>query len=349
MDSQDHLFYVHYIKAPWVGAMDLRHTGGPASNTPSPDPTTGPTTGPTADPATGPLDAQVPGLELESVHAGYRGVTTIGPIQATLSTGVHALLGRNGAGKTTLMRVMAGILRPLSGTVRVCGTDISHDPRAKDRVAYLGHRAAVSAELTVRHNLEFWAGLYCPQPAVREQRLAELRDTFDLSDLWERRAGRLSRGQLQRVDLARTLLPDPAVLLLDEPLTGLDPVTSALVRTLVRDLALTRTVLYSTHNLPEALTVASQILVLKDGTLRTHNDLIQESDAGYEIRYRGRWPTELVAGEALGDQLVRVTVQTGSTIGALVAALVERGVSVLDIRHATADTDASIRSLLEDQ
>lgn len=91
-------------------------------------------------------------LALEGVRAGYRGRAALGPVDVALSTGVYALLGRNGAGKTTLMRVMAGILAPLSGRVLIGGTDLAARPEAKDQVAYLGHRAAVSMDLTVRRH-----------------------------------------------------------------------------------------------------------------------------------------------------------------------------------------------------
>lgn len=288
-------------------------------------------------------------LVLEAVHAGYRGRPALGPVDTTLATGVYALLGRNGAGKTTLMRVMAGILTPLSGRVTVGGTDLHAHPEAKNTIAYLGHRAAVSTDLTVRRNLEFWAALRCPNPALRRRRIAEARDTFTLGPLWNRRTGRLSRGQLQRVDLARTLLGAPSVLLLDEPLTGLDPVTSALVRDLIRAWSRTRTVLYSTHNLPEALSVASQVLVLKDGRLSAHHDLITGEADAYAIRCQGTWPDTIAPSRPLEDGRIRIDVPTGSTIGQLIATAVQSGTTVLDVRPIPTDADAILRGILEDR
>ncbi|MCC2279302.1 ABC transporter ATP-binding protein [Streptomyces sp. ET3-23] len=287
-------------------------------------------------------------LALEGVRAGYRGRPALGPVDVALSTGVYALLGRNGAGKTTLMRVMAGILAPLSGRVLIGGTDLAARPEAKDQVAYLGHRAAVSMDLTVRRNLEFWAALHCADPAVRAERLLSARETFDLDPLWERRAGRLSRGQLQRVDLARATLSAPSVLLLDEPLTGLDPVTSAQVRDLIRTWSRTCTVLYSTHNLPEALSIASDVLVLKDGGLSVRNDLIAADTDAYAVRCDGTWPEDVAPSVPLEDGRVRIDVPDGSTIGELVAAAVASGVTVLDIDRISVDADAVLRGILED-
>ncbi|MFD8814103.1 ABC transporter ATP-binding protein [Streptomyces sp. NPDC059627] len=291
-------------------------------------------------------------LVLEGVRAGYRGIETLGPVDVTLTTGVHALLGRNGAGKTTLMRVMAGILAPFAGRVLVGDADVAHHPGRKDTIAYLGHRAALSPDLTVRHNLEFWAELRHADPAVRADRLREVHDTFTLAPLWERRTGRLSRGQLQRVDLARALLGAPQVLLLDEPLTGLDPVTSALVRDLIRSWARTRTVLYSTHNLPEALSVATDVLVLKDGMLTVRNDLVGDTDRDtYVLRCEGSWPAALAAAAPatqLGDGRVRVDVPPGETIGGLIARAVTLGVPVLRVDRVPVDADAVLREFLED-
>nr|WP_280716082.1 ABC transporter ATP-binding protein [Kitasatospora sp. MAP5-34] len=259
------------------------------------------------------------------------------------------MLGRNGAGKTTLMRVMAGILAPVSGRVLLNGTDLAVDPAAKDDIGYLGHRPALSSDLTVRRNLEFWAALYCPGPALRSRRLAEVRELFTLDALWEKRAARLSRGQLQRVDLARVVLADPVVVLLDEPMTGLDPVTSALVRELIRDWSRTKAVLYSTHNVPEALTVASQVLILKDGTLSTRNDLVSGGSSTYEIVCAGPWPQDVAPARTAEGGLVRVEVPSGSTLGELIAVVVGRGVPILDVRRTTVDADAVLREILEDR
>jgi ABC-2 type transport system ATP-binding protein len=291
-------------------------------------------------------------LVLEGVRAGYRGVETLGPVQATLGAGVYALLGRNGAGKTTLMRVMGGILPPLAGRVLIDGADVAGRPGQKDMVAYLGHRAALSPDLTVGRNLCFWAELRVVDAAERARRIDDLRSVFDLDPLWERPVGRLSRGQLQRAELARALLGAPRVLLLDEPLTGLDPVTAALVRDLIRSWKGTRTVLYSTHNLPEALSVATEVLILRNGVLSARDDLVREADsAAYLLRCEGSWPPELAQDAPsvpLPDGRVRVVVRPGLTIGEVIGRAVARGVTVHTVDRVAVDADAVLRRLLED-
>ncbi|MGW1072033.1 ABC transporter ATP-binding protein [Streptomyces sp. NPDC002537] len=276
---------------------------------------------------------------LEQAVAGYRRRPVTAPLDLTLARGVHVLLGRNGAGKTTLMRTLAGILPPLSGRVRVDGTDIAEDPEAKRRTGLLSHRAALAPQLTVRDNLDFWATVLGLPPDGRARRIADTAERFDITALLDRRTARLSRGQLQRADLARLLLSDPQVLLLDEPLTGLDPVSAAATRDLVRGWATDRIVLYSTHSVPEALTLASSILVLKDGTI-TSLAATTGKQHGYELR---RTPATASTRE---DGWTPVDVAPGGTIGDLVAELVRDGVSVSAIRPVAPETEMAIHRLL---
>ncbi|MFE5869211.1 ABC transporter ATP-binding protein [Streptomyces roseifaciens] len=278
-------------------------------------------------------------VRLEQVVAGYRRRPVTAPLDLVLAPGVHVLLGRNGAGKTTLMRTLAGILPPLDGRVRVGGTDIAEDPDAKRRIGMLSHRAALAPQLTVRDNLDFWATVHGLPRDERARRIADAAERFDIAALLGRRTARLSRGQLQRADLARLLLIDPQVLLLDEPLTGLDPVSAAATRELVRGWAADRTVLYSTHSVPEALTLASGILVLKDGAI-TSLPAGADPAPGFELR---RTPSAAATRE---DGWTPVEVGPDTTIGAVVAGLVRDGVTVSDIRPVRADTETAVHRLL---
>ncbi|WP_051095217.1 ABC transporter ATP-binding protein [Streptomyces sp. LaPpAH-108] len=288
------------------------------------------------------------GVHLEGVVAGYRGRPVLGPVDTELAPGVHALLGRNGAGKTTLMRVMAGVLPPIAGRVLIGGTDLAADREAKRAIGVLAHRAALSPQLSVRDNLEFWARVRGLDGARRAVRIREAAERFDIEGLLDRRTARLSRGQLQRADLARLTLTDPQVLLLDEPLTGLDPVSAERTRELVRSWGADRTVLYSTHSVPEALTLASRMLVLGGGTLTAlpvAQDPAGEAEpSAYDLRTSrraGAWE--------------RAEVGPDTTIGAYIAGLVAAGVEITDVRPVSTGTpttrptlEASIHQLLDD-
>ncbi|MEV4926377.1 ABC transporter ATP-binding protein [Streptomyces roseoverticillatus] len=285
------------------------------------------------------LEHGVSDVHLEHVVAGYRRRAVTASLDLTLTRGVHVLLGRNGAGKTTLMRTLAGILPPLSGRVRIGGADLAEDPAAKRRIGLLSHRAALAPQLTVRDNLDFWATVQGLPRGERARRVADAAGRFDITALLDRRTARLSRGQLQRADLARLLLTDPQVLLLDEPLTGLDPVSAGATRELVRGWAADRTVLYSTHSVPEALTLASGILVLKDGAL-TRLKPGSDGSTGYEVR------REPATAATRDDGWTPVEVEPGATIGGIVAGLVHEGVTVSDIRPVRPDTETAIHRLL---
>ncbi|MGK5729409.1 ABC transporter ATP-binding protein [Streptomyces sp. URMC 124] len=278
-------------------------------------------------------------VRTEQVVAGYRRRPVTTPLDLALAPGVHVLLGRNGAGKTTLMRTLAGVLPPLSGRVSVGGTDIAENPDVKRRIGMLSHRAALAPQLTVRDNLDFWATVQGLTPGERARRIADAAERFDIAALLGRRTARLSRGQLQRADLARLLLTDPQVLLLDEPLTGLDPVSAAATRDLVRIWAADRTILYSTHSVPEALTLASGILVLKDGAI-TSLPAETGSSPGFELR---RTPSVAATRK---DGWTPVDVGPDATIGDVVARLVRDGVTVCDIRSVRPDTETAVHRLL---
>ncbi|MGV0868595.1 ABC transporter ATP-binding protein [Corynebacterium kalidii] len=193
---------------------------------------------------------------------GYGDHTVLGPVDFSLQPGVTALLGRNGSGKTTLMRTLCGIIPPLGGHCTVLGAEVQDSSPVRSRIGYLGHESALASALTVQDNLRFWESVTATYPDVTLLGTRDLVDQFDLGDLLQKKVAQLSRGQRQRVDLARLAMTDPRFIVLDEPLTGLDPVYAAGTRTLLRRWGEERTVLYSTHSVPEALEIAGRFLVV---------------------------------------------------------------------------------------
>ena len=199
--------------------------------------------------------------------AGYGDTEVLGPVDISLGSGVTALLGRNGSGKTTLMRTLCGVIPALAGTCEVLGSPVSDGAPVRSRVGYLGHRSAVATALTVEQNLRFWTDIVGTYPEVTVVPVAELAERFDLAAVMGTSVSALSRGQRQRVDLARLAMTDPEFVVLDEPLTGLDPVYAAQTRALLGGWGENRTVLYSTHSVPEALELAQHYLIVSDRDL----------------------------------------------------------------------------------
>jgi ABC-2 type transport system ATP-binding protein len=185
-------------------------------------------------------------------------------VSFTLAPGeIFALLGPNGAGKTTTLRILAGLIAPSSGSVQVDGQAMQPDsaPRLRARIGFLTEAPGLWDRLTVRQNLLVYARLYgLTSPGKAVDAVLEL---FDLPDRGGDRAAVLSKGLKQRVALARSLLHDPRIVMLDEPTAGLDPESARDVRGLILRLREQgRTVLLCTHNLDEVERVADRVAVL---------------------------------------------------------------------------------------
>lgn len=205
-------------------------------------------------------------LEARGVGCAFGATRALDGVDLAVRGGeIVALLGGNGAGKSTLLRVLSGERPADTGSVTVDGEPVSgRDPEWRGRVGLVSHRTGLYRNLTVRENLLFFAGLHrVPDPRARA---AEAARSVGVADLLERLVASLSRGQRQRVALARTALHDPAVLLLDEPFTGLDPLGGqAVSRLLTRARTEGKLVVLVTHDVPHALSLADRTVVLRRG------------------------------------------------------------------------------------
>src|ERR687886_2747398 len=196
------------------------------------------------------------------------GLDLVGPEGAVL-----ALFGPNGAGKTTLVRALATLLRPDSGRALVLGRDVVADPFGVRReIGLAGQFAAIDEVLTGRENLEMVGRLYHLRRAEARRRAAEVLERFGLAQAAQRRASTYSGGMRRRLDLAASLVGRPAVVFLDEPTTGLDPVKReemwGVVRRVVADGS---TVLLTTQYLEEADALADEISVVDHGRVIAHD------------------------------------------------------------------------------
>jgi ABC-2 type transport system ATP-binding protein len=181
---------------------------------------------------------------------------------------IFGVLGPNGAGKTTTMKMLATLLEPSSGSARVLGFDVVREAREVRRRmgAVLSDGRSLYWKLTARENLEYFAALYHVPPAEQAARIDSTLAAVKLDDRAEDYVERYSTGMRQRLVLARALLPDPELLLLDEPTVGLDPQSSRDLRDRVRDLkAQGRTVLLTTHYMEEADQLCDRIAIVDHG------------------------------------------------------------------------------------
>src|SRR5580704_13728114 len=191
-------------------------------------------------------------------------------LDLTVRTGeFYALVGPNGAGKTTTLRMVAGLLRPDAGAIRVGGIDALADPVAAKRItAWISDEPMIYEKLTPREYLEFVAGLWGVEPGIAAARSTELLDWLDLAPHADERCEGFSKGMRQKVALAGALVHEPRVIILDEPLTGLDAGSARQVKSVLRErVDAGGTIVMTTHILEVAERMADRIGVIAHGKL----------------------------------------------------------------------------------
>ena len=206
---------------------------------------------------------------VEHLKKSFGAVQAVKDISFRVRTGeLFAFLGINGAGKSTAINIMCGQLAKDGGRVVIDGEDIDESTIAKGKLGVVFQGSVLDAALTVYDNLESRAALYGMVGEAFEARLRELCDLLSLGELLRRPVGKLSGGQRRRVDIARALLHDPKILILDEPTTGLDPQTRNTIWTVIARLRKQKnmTVFLTTHYMEEA-TEADYIVILDGGSI----------------------------------------------------------------------------------
>jgi ABC-2 type transport system ATP-binding protein len=209
-------------------------------------------------------------VETEALTKEWDGKTAVHQVSLTIPAGaVYALVGPNGAGKTTLLRMLAGLLEPTSGSARVAGFDLQENPReAHKQLGFLADFFELYRELTVSEYLQYFARAYRLEPGKREAKVEEVLARVNLSDRAGSPVDHLSRGMRQRVAIARSLINDPALILLDEPAAGLDPEARHELQVLFRSLAAEgRTLLVSSHILSELEEYCTHVAIMQKGRL----------------------------------------------------------------------------------
>ena len=212
-----------------------------------------------------------PTIVVDSVSRWFAGVVAVSDVSLVVEPGVTALLGPNGAGKTTLLRAIAGLIATSQGTVSIFGEPVRGNPGLYRRIGYMTEHESVYDFLTGRQFVELNARLQ----GVDELREAVKRaiETVDLVEAQDRRLKEYSRGMRQRMRLAATLVHDPPLLLLDEPLSGTDPAQRLHLRDVIRSLgAEGRTVVVSSHILEEVDQFADRIHLMVSGKLAASGD-----------------------------------------------------------------------------
>jgi ABC-2 type transport system ATP-binding protein len=217
-------------------------------------------------------------IETHDLTKKYGDLFAIRSIELNLREGdLFGFIGPNGAGKTTTMRIIATLLNPTWGEAYVCGNSIYTKPKEIRRlVGYMPDFFGVYDDMTVIEYLEFFAAAYRIKGAARRKRCDEMLEIVDLDFKRDAFANTLSRGQTQRLGLARTLLHDPQVLLLDEPLSGLDPRARIEMRNLLRRLGqMGKTIIVSSHILPELADICNRVGIIDRGVMNVNAEVAE--------------------------------------------------------------------------
>jgi ABC-2 type transport system ATP-binding protein len=210
-------------------------------------------------------------IEFDHVSRNYGSKTAVESLALTIQPGeLFALLGPNGAGKTTTIKMLVGLLRPTTGTVRICGYDVFRETRQANRcVGYVPDEPYLYEKLSGREFLQFIADLYGLGREESATRIAREIRNFGLTEFIDQMTESYSHGMKQRLIFAAALLHDPAVLVLDEPMVGLDPRSMRLVKDMLRERANAGMVIFmSTHTLGLAEEIADRIGIVDRGKLR---------------------------------------------------------------------------------
>jgi len=214
-------------------------------------------------------------LEVRNLTKRYGDIVAVRDVSFSATQGqILGFLGPNGAGKTTTMRILTGFLPATSGTAKVAGFDVfTESAEVRRRIGYLPESPPLYNDMTTRGFLRFVARIKGMPKAAIEDAIERVVSTCGLESVRDRLLGHLSKGFRQRVGLAQALIHDPPVLVLDEPTLGLDPRQIIEIRSLIRRLAGQRTVILSTHILPEVSQICEKVVIINEGRVVLEQDM----------------------------------------------------------------------------
>ena len=292
--------------------------------------------------------------QLEKIYSvGFwrkRPKRALSPLDLTVEEGeLFGFLGPNGAGKTTTLKILMGLVFPSSGSARILGMELD-DPRMKAQIGFLPEQPYFYDHLTAPELLEYYAGLSGVPASERKRRVGAMLERVKLSDVGKLQLRKFSKGMLQRVGIAQAILHGPQVVILDEPMSGLDPIGRREVRDLIQSLKDEgKTIFFSTHILADAESLCDRVAVIHKGELRgvgVVSELVARAENANqtEVLWNGA-ATAIVAVEAAGAEC-KTHGQTAHAI--LPVARLDRVLEIIRNHGGQIISVTPLRSTLED-
>jgi ABC-2 type transport system ATP-binding protein len=309
-------------------------------------------------------------IEVKGLSKAYGELEALREVSFSIERGeIVGFLGPNGAGKSTTMKILTGYLPQTAGTVTVDGKDVNEDSLSvRARIGYLPESTPLYTEMLVYDYLSYVAQIRAIPKGDIHARILETTQLCGLEERLGQEIGTLSKGYRQRVGLAQALLHKPDILILDEPTSGLDPNQIVEIRNLIKNLGEDRTIILSTHNLPEVMATCNRMLIVHNGALvadGTPADLQAREEENPRVRvvYRGADTSDIGLLENLaGVELVEagVTVETGAVAfevsaargtdvrPGLLALATSQGWELVELHRLVLDLEGIFRKLTKD-
>jgi ABC-2 type transport system ATP-binding protein len=307
-----------------------------------------------------------PVVVIEQLTKRYGTFTALDDLSLTIQSGqILGMIGPNGAGKTTCIKILVGLARPTSGNARIGGANcVSDSRRIKTLVGYMPDKFGSYDNMRVHEYLDFFGAAFGIRRPLRKQRIEEVMDTTGTTYMRDKFVESLSHGMQQKVGIARTLLHNPQVLILDEPANGLDPQARIEMRDLLIRLARGgKTLIVTSHILPELSRICDQVAILTHGKLRALGTVDQISrmvSQERSIEAQLTNPEQLARGAAIAQahlestaEVVQVpaeamlrfrTARPEAQLADLLAALIQGGVKVTQFREVQSDLEEAFMS-----
>ncbi len=266
---------------------------------------------------------------------------------------ILGFLGPNGAGKTTTMRILIGVFPPSSGTIRIAGYDVQKEPlKVKRLLGYFPEHNPLYGEMVVRDYLSFVAEMKGVERAKRMVQVNEIMERCGLIKVGSRLIKRLSKGYRQRIGMAQALVGDPEILILDEPTIGLDPKQALETRQMIEELAGKKTIILSTHILPEVSMTCTRVLIINEGKVIAEDaleSLTYEGGIGIIVKaqeepllstLRAISGIKQVTIEDKKENIINIKIETSQEVRPQIAAkIVENGWELLEMTQLKASLE----------